>query len=748
MRSELKRKLYAGVSAGMMVLAFCGEAYAETELEEIIVTAQRRAQRLQDVPMSVTAFSAKDVSDMGALRMANIGDMAPNFNFSDMSSIRNTKIIVRGISSDANSIGVDQSSGMYVDGVYMGRPTTINLGLYDLERVEILRGPQGTLYGRNTIGGAINMMTKKPGKELSGDFSAQYGNYNKFLMYGAINAPIDERLSVRIAGQANKRDGFLKNLAGPDNNDDNNLNARIAIRYQASEKIEVLLRGDWSRDRTHQGGAEVFIHSPKFALAPFNVVPGTRYYIPDGRYLGVTAEYPSSYQDRDVAGGSVEINWDTGPAGTLTSLTAYRGFKWANAQTSDKSPFSIFGTGIKEDQRQFSQELRLTSPSGQRFEYVAGLYYWNMRLDADAGAFIGPDVLSMPAFGGLPLGSFPGWTEGNLYPKIRNESIAAFVHGIYHVTKDIDLIAGARYTYEKKDINFTNRPDAFGLVAAINPAVKTDSMSDNVVTPMASFEYRFMPNWNIYASYSEGFKSGGYNAFSFTFSNADGSIPRFEAEKARNYEAGLRFVSPDRRLRASLSAFNLDYRNLQVNQRLEDANGIFFFKTSNAATARSRGFEVELYYQLLPGLTFAGTYGYADAKYKDFVQDALLGVDYSGHRMPYSAKSNWSLSFDYNRPVANDLNFVMRGEFVRRGSTFSEDSNRLITKNDAYSLVNGRVGLAANERGVSVVAWARNLLDKKYTRDTFTGSGAFSPGALAAYVGEPRTYGLEVNFHF
>lgn len=757
MRTAFRQKSFGSVSAGLLVLAFCGEAYAQVQPAaapaadddhgDIIVTAQRRAQKIEDVPMSITAFSAKNIADMGALRIANVGDLAPNFNFSDVSSIRNTKIIVRGISSDANSIGVDQSSGMYVDGVYMGRPTTINLGLYDVESVEVLRGPQGTLYGRNTVGGAVNLMTKKPGKDFGGDFSAQYGNYNKFLIYGAINVPLNERLSIRIAGQANKRDGYLKNLAGPDNNDDDNLNARLAISYQASEAVEVLLRADWSRDRTHQGGAEIFVHSPIFAAAPFNVVPGTRYYIPDGRFNRVIAEYPSSHQDRDVAGGSMEINWDTGDAGTLTSLTAYRGFKWDNAQTTDKSPFFIFGTGITEDQRQFSQELRLTSPSGQRFEYVAGLYYWNMKLGAIARAFEGPDLLSVPAFGGAPLGSFPG-SEGDLFPKIRDKSFAAFVHGIYHLTEDFSLIAGARYTYEKKDITFSNKPDLLGLVGAINPLVKTDSMTDSIVTPMASLEYRFMPNWHAYATYSQGFKAGGYNAFSFKFANADGSIPDFKPEKAYNYEAGIRFVSEDRKLRASLSAFYLDYTNLQVNQRLEDANGLFFFRTSNAANARSKGFEAELYYKVLPSLSLSGTFGYADAKYIDFISDAQLGVDFSGHRLPYSAKANWSLSFDYDQPVINDVSIVMRGEFVRRGSTFSEDSNRPLTLNEGYSLVNGRIGLVDQKRGISITAWARNLLDKKYTRDTFTGSGAFSPGALGAFVGEPRTYGLEASFHF
>lgn len=765
MRGALKHKLYAGVSAGFLIAAFCGEASAQTSSEAaangavadsesddadegaIIVTAQRRAQRIEDVPMSITAFSGENIAAMGASRLASVGDLAPNFNFSDMSSIRNTKIIVRGISSDANSIGVDQSSGMYVDGVYMGRPTTINLGLYDVEGIEILRGPQGTLYGRNTVGGAVNIMTKKPGNDFEGEFSAQYGNYNKFLLYGAVNFPLSEKLSVRIAGQANKRDGFLKNLAGPDNNDDNNLNARVAIAYHASDDVEVLLRADWSRDRTHQGGAEVFVHSPVFAAAPFNVVPGTRYYIPDGRYNHVTAEYPSSHQNRDVAGGSLEVNWDTGEAGTLTSLTAYRGFKWDNAQTTDKSPFHIFGTGITEDQRQFSQELRLTSPSGKPFEYIVGLYYWNMKLGAVARAFEGPDLLSLPIFGGLPLGSFSG-SEGDLYPDIRNKSFAAFVHGIYHLTGELSLIAGARYTYEKKDITFSNKPDLLGLVGAINPLVKKASMADSIVTPMASLTYQVTPNLHAYATYSQGFKAGGYNAFSFTFANADGSIPDFQPEKAYNYEAGLKFVSNDRKFRASISGFYLDYKNLQVNQRLEDENGLFFFKTSNAASARSKGFEAEVSYQAIPGLTFSGTFGYADAKYVDFISDAKLGIDYSGNRLPYSAKANWSLNFDYNGPIADDVNLVIRGEFVHRGSTFSEDSNRLITKNDAYSLLNGRLGFVDEKRGISITAWARNILDENYTRDTFVGSGAFSPGALAAFVGEPRTYGLEVGFRF
>jgi iron complex outermembrane receptor protein len=654
---------------------------------------------------------------------------------------------MRGITSDANSIGVDQSAGVYVDGVYMGRPTTINAGLYDIASMEILRGPQGTLYGRNTIGGAINIYTRLPGDEFEGELSAGYGNYNHAVLYGALSGPIaGSRLKARVAAQKETRDGFLDNVAtGGDNNDEDNINLRTALVYEANEDLEVIFRGDWSKDTTNKGAAEFAVNTGLWSMPPFNLPADSPLLVPDDAYDGLINEAggPSgtTFQDRETWGGSLEMNWDVA-AGLITSITAYRGFDWNNYQTGDGGPFDIIGTGIREDQSQFSQEIRLTSPAGERFEYIGGLYYWKMNLDAAAIAYVGEDFLSLF---GAPLGTSVEDT-GTLFPQLDNTSYAAFFHGTFHTTDQIDLTVGARYTNEKKEIDFRTDADIYGVVPAVS--LQTDERTDNVVTPMASLTYMPNDNWRAYGTWSRGFKAGGYNAFDFDFMNQDGSRPEFDAEHADNYEVGLRYVSGNRRVRVNLSAFLLDYEDLQVNQRLEDENGVFFFKTSNAAAARSKGLEFDFSAVLVEGLVAGAAYGYADATYRTFVQDALAGVDYSGNRLPYAPKYNASISIDYSRPVSGGFDAVFRGEYVTRGGTYSNDANTELLANDSYDLANLRVGLVVRETGFGIYGWVRNLFDEEWSREKSGGSSLFAPGALALAHGDPRTYGVELRYGF
>lgn len=752
MNPKLSWLMNSALAGGLLVVsAFCSQGQAlaaeAAAFEEIMVTAQRRVQKLQDVPISISAFSGEALREMGALRVQNVADMTPNVYFNPLNSIRNTKVVMRGINSDANSIGVDQAAGVYVDGVYMGRPTTINAGLYDIESMEILRGPQGTLYGRNTIGGAINIYTRLPGDELEGEVSAGYGNYDRITAYGAVGGPIaGDRLSMRISAQREVRDGFMKNVAtGGDNNDEDNINLRMAMVLKASEDVEIIVRGDWSKDDTYQGTVELATNSGRWLTPPFNLPANSPLLVPNDAYDWTVNEVGgpkgTPFQDREAWGGSVEINWDIG-VGDITSITAYRGFDWNNYQSSDKGPFDLFGTGIKEDQTQFSEELRFTSPSGEKFEYILGLYYWKMSLDADAVAYFGTDFLSLF---GAPLGTTVVDT-GTLFPRLDNTSFAAFFHGTYHVSEQLDLTLGARYTYEKKEIDFSTDADMYGFVAAVAPL--SDQRTDNVVTPMASLTFLPNDNWRAYATYSRGFKAGGYNAFDFDFANPNGTKPEFDAEYADNYEIGIRFVSSDRRVRVNLSAFYLDYKDLQVNQRLEDENGFFFFVTSNAAQARSKGFEIDVSAAINENLTLGAAYGYVDAKYKDFVQDALLGIDYTGNRLPFAPKHNASLSIDYNQPIANGYSMTFRGEYVYRGNTFSDEGNNAINKNKSYDLVNLRVGIVSEDTGLGIYGWTRNLFNEKWSREKFGGSGLFSPGARAVAPGDSRTYGVEVRYSF
>ena len=279
----------------------------------------------------------------------------PNLYIDTEDSLRSTDISIRGILSDPNNVDIEPAVGVYVDGVYMDRPTTINAGLFDLERVEVLRGPQGTIFGKNTIGGAIDFVSKKPTQQQELDVTADYGNYNDRRVQVVANTPIvNDVLAIRGAFQFERRDGYLTNLAGPDNNDANNVNGRISLAFTPVDSFNAIWRVDGSRDRTHDEASVIFVPSPLYAGPPFNSPQN----VTDNPFDRVIRDAPSPYENRDVIGTSLEANWIL-PAGTLTSLSAFRHFRWANYQSDDMTIFDIFGTGILENQHQYSEELAI-----------------------------------------------------------------------------------------------------------------------------------------------------------------------------------------------------------------------------------------------------------------------------------------------------------------------------------------------------------------------------------------------------
>lgn len=745
-----RQRVLAGLGSALWCMApHVAMAAAEQPLalEEILVTAQLRTQNLQDVPLSVSAFSADYLEDSGVIRLEDLADFIPNMNYTTNGSIRATQITIRGIVSDANNVGVDQTVGVYVDGVYMGRPTTINSGIYDLESVEVLRGPQGTLYGKNVIAGAIKFETKRPQKEFGGEAALNYGNYDNRVLYGALNIPlIDDKLLLRVSAQSENRDGYIENKAGPDNNDANNENARFALLFNATDDLSLLWRADWARDRTHQGAAELKVVSPIYADAPFNVVPGTPYYVKDDAFDYKIADAPSSTQDRDLWGTSLEVSWALG-GGELTSITAYRQYKWENYQTSDFSPFDIFGTGIDEKQKQYSQELRFSADIGDSMEYVVGAYYFYQDLNAEPTSYVGDDVFSLPAFGSQPLGSFPGPSIGKLLPNVNSDSYAVFGQLQYHLTDKIDLIGGLRYTNEQKSIDYSVEADNL-IVFPIDPPTKTANMSENVVSPMASIIYSFNDEVNSYFTYSEGFKVGGFNAFDFDFANDDGSVPEFDPEYADNYEVGIKSSLLDDRVRLNVAAFYTDYKDLQVVQKLEGDNGLFFFRTSNAAKAEIYGFEMELSALVAEGLQVNFIYGYSKPEYKDFIADEQSGEDYSGNTMVLAPEQNAGIATQYQRPIASGWDFLGRVEYSYMSETYSDQANTRALRNGSYSVLNTRLSVENTELGLRITAWVNNALEEEYTKGRAFGSDTFSPGALQYVVGDPRTYGLELTYSF
>jgi iron complex outermembrane receptor protein len=704
-------------------------------LQEIIVTAQKRTENAQKVPISISVIGATELQDSGSVRIGDFAGLIPNLYIDSEDSLRSTAISIRGILSDPNNVDIEPAVGVYVDGVYMDRPTTINAGLFDMERVEVLRGPQGTIFGKNTIGGAIDFISKKPTQQQEVDITADYGNYNNRRVQLVANTPIiNDILAIRGAFQFERRDGFLKNLAGPDNNDANNINGRVSLAFTPIDEFNAILRVDGSRDRTHDEASVIFIPSPLFAGPPFNSPQN----VTDNPFDRVIRDAPSPYENRDVIGASLEAN-GIFSAGTLTSLTAFRHFRWANYQSSDMSIFDIFGTGILENQHQYSEELRFASDLSGPFSFVAGVYVDEQGEDAQAFAHVGVDVF---APFGAPLDSNPTPGEGYIAIHTFDRSYAAFAQADYRFTPKWVLTAGYRYTEQKKSIIQSLVGDPTGQLVPTVPAASF-SRTDNDPSYNLSLKYLYADNAMAYATFAHGFKAGGYNAFSFGLVQPNGQPAQFGPEHVDNYEIGTKSTFADGRVRLNADVFYMNYRNLQVNQLIQNSSGIIDFVTSNAAKARSRGVEIELQARVTEALQASLGYGYTDAKFTSYPGATPDGGDFTGHALAQSPKNSIGAALDYKRAVSSAWNFIARPELIYRSGRFSDPDNTPALVAPAYSVVNLRLGIASSDDTVRVELWSRNLLDRDYVNIRGFGSSAFSPGSIEESIGDPRTFGIE-----
>jgi iron complex outermembrane receptor protein len=707
-------------------------------LQEVVVTAQKRQENEEIVPISMSVVGAAQLQDSGVVRLADFSGLIPNLYVNTNDSLRATDISIRGILSDPNNVDIEPAVGVYVDGVYMARPTTINAGLFDLERVEVLRGPQGTIFGKNTIGGAIDFVSKRPTQQQEVDVTADLGNYDERRVQLVANTPlVTDVLAVRGAFQFERRDGFLKNLAGPDNNDANNVNARISLLFTPSESFNAILRFDASRDRTHDEASVILVPSPLFAGPPFNSPQN----VTSNPFDRIIRDSPSPFENRDVLGTSLEANWTLG-TGTLTSLTAFRHFKWSNYQSDDMTTFDIFGTGILEDQHQYSEELRYASDLSGPLTYVVGAYVDQQGENATAFAHVGVDAF---APFGAPLDSNPTPGEGYIQIHTHDRSYAAFGQADYHFTSNWVLTAGYRYTQQEKGITQYLVGDPTGQFVPTVPA-SSFTRTDTDPSYNTSLKYLFTDNSMAYLTFSHGFKAGGFNAFSFGLIQSNGQVAEFAPEHVNNYEFGTKTTFADGRLRLNADVFYMDYRNLQVNSLIQNSSGIIDFVTSNAAKARSKGVELELQARVTADLQATIGYGYTDAKFTSFPGATPTGGDFTGHTLAESPKNSVGAALDYKHAVSPNWNLIGRGELVYRSSRFSDPDNTPALVDPGYSVVNMRLGVASPDDALRIELWARNLLDRDYVNIRGFGSSAFSPGSLDESIGDPRTYGVEFSY--
>lgn len=747
---------------------------ATDDADTIFVTARRRTERAQDVPIALTALNEAQVSVPGTVGLAQVAQLAPSLQITSTNA-RQTNINIRGLGATPAfaSLGIEYGVGVYVDQVYYSRPAQAAFDLYDLERVEVLRGPQGTLFGKNTTAGAINITTQAPSfdPEFRGELSV--GNYQSVQVRASGSAPINDKIAVRVSVTDTTRDkGFSTNVRdGSRKNDLHSFSVRGQLLFKPTETFSLRLTADYSdlqQDccigsvtsvrRTRVDGTPLpnnfYDRVARFGYTPLPIDPFARK-LDLNRPLGL------SVKTRGVSGVA---DLDLGAA-TITSVTAWRSLDYRPQIDADTIGLDIFtDAGIYEKQKQFSQEVRIASNGDNVVDYVGGLYYFAQRIDnkiftkygSDAALWIlGPAAGStLPSVGGqAALNGF--FVDGTA--RADTKSYAAFGQLTWHVVDGLDLTGGLRYTHEKKDGFFeqvqrgpvlTPGEIAVGAQAIRNSfgrniprySVKT---SEGNVSGLATLSYKIVPDVMVYATYARGYKSGGLNL------NATGAPPVVAPEKVESFEAGIKSSLFDRRLTLNMALFSTEIRNYQ-SQQIDTAGGLTAY-IANVGTVRSRGFEADATLRPMRGLSLFASGSYVDATYRDFTKAPCpveyLGLkatcDLSGRGLPGVSKYSAAVGGEYAAELASgseayfNINYSYRSKF---NATYNLAADAVI---GSYGLTNVRLGLRSANGAWDASLFARNLFNTEYFNTI--GPAAFNTGQYSGGTGDPRTYGITLR---
>ena len=781
----------------MQVLLTCVAVFptyeaCSQELEEIIVVAQKRESALQDVPIAVSAY------DENQIRMSGMQDIRDLMALSPYLAVHVTQaetagaiFRIRGIGTGGDNLGLESSVGVFVDGVYRNRNSVALNDLGDIERVELLRGPQSTLFGKNTTAGLIHIITQAPEPdELSGHVSGTIGGFDTTRLNGSLSGPVgDSRLAFRVDAGASNRDGFVDSVTAPgvSYNDRDRYMLRAQLAGEVADNVSLRLIGDYT-DRTEACCAAVMF-SPGPAEAVLLAIgadpaPGA----PFDRLISANDQWGYE-QDLEEKGLSAEINWDL-QGMTVTSITAARDWRAGRSQDADFSDADILyrPRGIYENRFDtISQELRFAGETGD-FSWLAGAYFVDETLRYRDAARVGADFQNFvnglifgsgqAALGLLPPGSFAGG-EGAVLDSWRQDttSSAIFTHNIWNITQQLSLTFGLRYTVEDKDLsghleasNPTCLGIATGLVSVaplgaalacnplINPFVDNnpllnpnpsaadgyfDSRRDKEWSGTINLSYRFSDDLLGYISYSAGYKAGGYNLDRAGLANPLlGQIPQatdleFAAETVDSYEIGARIDILGGRGRLSTAVFFADFSDYQLNL----FNGTNFV-VDNQSGVDTSGAELELQFRPMEGLTLLTGISYTAAEYADSVAAPNL----AGRRINQAPYWTANAALTHERSIGGNLKGFAHIN-LRYSSDFNTGGDLDPAKmQGAYSIANLRFGIGSRDDRWQIELWGNNVLDKDYTQVIF--SAALRTGTYQAFLGDPSFWGTTVRFNF
>lgn len=729
MRHSATIRLFASAATAALGIAMAGQAWAQdTQVEEIVVTAQKREQNLQDVPVAVSAFGSAQLEAQAIQSLTDLSSKAPNVVLAPVGAYPYASaFFIRGLGfADVESTS-EPSVGVEMNGVYLARNSGALQDLFDIDSVEILRGPQGTLYGRNTIGGVVSVRTKRPtvGQDFSGAIQGVVGDHGRQEARLALNIPMGDIFAARAMVLYKNTDGYTHNeTLGKDVGDNETLSGRFTMVLKPSDFFDATLVADFDRERG-SGGNFRNASLPGNVYYNFSPDTGSPVFTP-AQIAAAKDPYKiygntPTYANIDTWGVAFTANWNL-DIGTLTSITSYREFDDVAQSDFDASPVNFYYALRDQTHEQFSQEVRLAGDIGDKVDYVFGVYYLNQNYHITNTQ------------GGLIYG-------GGSSPQIAsqtNKAWAVFGQADYHLTDRLTITAGGRYSYEEKE--FTNQP-VFVPVASV-----FSSDWDNF-SPKVGVNYEFTPLIMGYASWSKGFRSGGYNGRAST----DTSAGPYGAEEVESIEVGLKAELFDRRLRLNGAIFSSTYSDMQVSSQNLTLLGIYESLVTNAGEAKIEGVELEGLWVVGGGFRINANVAYLDARFEDnftdLTSDGIANpTDNSDLPLGYAPEWSGSVGISYSREVSlGEFTFAANAVYMDDIYTSGGALNRIsdVQVRPSNTLYDATIALE-NDKGWRVALWGKNLTDEEVINNTF-GLGAL--GNLRVYQ-PPRTWGLEVGYKF
>lgn len=747
-------------------------------LSQVTVTARRRTETAQNIPIPISIVGGAKIEDAGAFNVNLVKELVPSVQLYT-SNPRNTGINIRGLGSPfgLTNDGLDPGVGFYIDGVYFARPAVATLDFIDIDRIEVLRGPQGTLFGKNTTAGAFNITTRKPSFTPGANFEVSYGNYGFVQAKASITGGIiKDKLAARVSFSGTQRDGTVYNVAKNEYvNDINNLGFRAQLLFTPTDKIKITFTGDDTKQNPN-GYAQVVagvVQTQRAAYRRFdNIIADLNYSLPSTNAFDRVIDQDTPWRSLNELGGvSLNADFELGK-GTLTSTTAWRYWNWGPSNDRDFTGLQVLAKSQNPTKHEnWSQEIRYAGEISDKLSGVVGLFYIDQEVKVTGTEESGSAQWRFSQSSTSPLWSTPGLFEGygiSTNASIKSSSAAVFANIDWAVTDRLHILPGIRYNFDKKDVYYnratyggldTTDPDLLALKRAVYSDQFFETGADETnFTYQLTTSYKVTDRINAYATYSTSYKPVGVNVAGLPV--IDGAVAvdlgTIRPEYVKHVEAGMKTSLADNFI-LNATFFNTDIEDYQANVQAAQL-GVNRGYIANAEKVNSKGAELDANIRVNSNLNFNLAVTYTDAKFKKFtnapvpleeVGGAQAYKDISGGRLPGISK--WAGSFggeltsDATEFLSQEGRFFLGFDAFFRSEFSSSASPSQFLNIAGYGLVNARAGFKATE-GLSISVWARNLLDKDYYEQLLPAGG--SAGHYAAVLGDPGTYGVTLKYSF